>query len=70
MGPEWEYQAELKLIREGVNDCEVGRRFGIPRGTIRDWKSVDRREAVAARSRGRESEVRVALLPLHRKMVR
>jgi hypothetical protein len=38
MRPEAEYQEALALIREGVNDCEIGRRLGIPRGTIRDWR--------------------------------
>jgi hypothetical protein len=36
------------LIEAGINDCEVGRRLGIPRGTIRDW-----RVGVAAGSGGR-----------------
>jgi hypothetical protein len=36
--PEQDYRAALKLIKEGVNDCEVGRRLGIPRGTVRDWR--------------------------------
>jgi hypothetical protein len=26
------------LIALGFNDCEIGRRTGIPRGTIRDWR--------------------------------
>lgn len=38
MRPEHEYRRALELISEGVNDCEVGRRLGIPRGTIRDWR--------------------------------
>lgn len=28
----------LKLIRSGLNDCEVARRTGIARTTIRDWR--------------------------------
>jgi hypothetical protein len=28
----------LDLIAEGLNDCEVSRRTGVPRGTIRDWR--------------------------------
>jgi hypothetical protein len=36
--PAAEYEAALKLIDEGINDCEIGRRLGIPRGTIRDWR--------------------------------
>jgi Homeodomain-like domain len=30
--------AALELISAGINDCEVSRRLGIPRGTIRDWR--------------------------------
>jgi hypothetical protein len=36
--PESEYREALELIEAGINDCEVGRRLGIPRGTIRDWR--------------------------------
>jgi hypothetical protein len=36
--PESEYRQALELIEAGINDCEVGRRLGIPRGTIRDWR--------------------------------
>jgi intein/homing endonuclease len=28
----------LALIRAGTNDCEVGRRLGLPRTTVRDWR--------------------------------
>lgn len=38
MRPEAEYQEALELIRAGVNDCEIGRRLGIPRGTIKSWR--------------------------------
>lgn len=38
MRPESEYQQALDLIKAGVNDCEIGRRLGIPRGTVRDWR--------------------------------
>ena len=31
-------QAALELIAAGLNDCEVSRRLGIPRATIRDWR--------------------------------
>lgn len=30
--------AALELIAAGLNDCEVARRTGIARGTIRDWR--------------------------------
>lgn len=51
MRPEEEYQRALTLIAEGVNDCEIGRRLGIPRGTIRDW-----RVGVQEKSGGRTKE--------------
>jgi hypothetical protein len=35
--PEVRAAAE-ELIAQGVNDCEISRRLGIPRGTIRDWR--------------------------------
>lgn len=38
MRPDEEYQQALELIKAGVNDCEIGRRLAIPRGTIRDWR--------------------------------
>ncbi len=38
MRPEGEYRQALDLIRAGINDCEVGRRLGIPRGTIKSWR--------------------------------
>lgn len=28
----------LELVAQGLNDCEISRRLGIPRGTIRDWR--------------------------------
>jgi hypothetical protein len=28
----------LELVRAGLNDCEIARRTGIPRGTIRCWR--------------------------------
>lgn len=38
MWPERDYRKALELIAQGVNDSEIGRRLGIPRGTIRDWR--------------------------------
>jgi hypothetical protein len=38
----------LALIAQGVNDCEIARRLGIPRTTVRDWRKpryVPRRTA-------------------------
>jgi Homeodomain-like domain len=48
MRSEEEYRRALQLIDIGINDCEIGRRLGIPRGTIRDW-----RVALQAGSAGR-----------------
>jgi Homeodomain-like domain len=28
----------LELIAQGINDCEISRRTGVPRSTIRDWR--------------------------------
>jgi hypothetical protein len=28
----------LELIAAGINDCEIARRLGVPRTTIRDWR--------------------------------
>jgi hypothetical protein len=33
-----EVHAVLRLVEEGVNDCEISRRTGIPRPTVRDWR--------------------------------
>ena len=33
-----EREAALALIARGLNDCEVARRLGIPRRTVRDWR--------------------------------
>jgi hypothetical protein len=32
--------AVLELVDLGLNDCEVARRTGIPRGTVRDMRSI------------------------------
>ncbi len=31
-------QEALRLVAAGLNDCEVSRRLGIPRPTVRDWR--------------------------------
>jgi hypothetical protein len=39
----------MRLIAAGINDCEISRRMGIPRGTIRDWRrptNVPRKPAI------------------------
>jgi hypothetical protein len=28
----------LALVAQGINDCEISRRTGIPRATVRDWR--------------------------------
>jgi hypothetical protein len=33
------HAAALALIAAGVNDCEVARRLGVPRTTVRDWRA-------------------------------
>jgi hypothetical protein len=30
--------AALALVEQGFNDCEIARRLGIPRTTVRDWR--------------------------------
>jgi hypothetical protein len=30
----------LALVEEGENDCEVARRLGVPRTTVRDWRRM------------------------------
>ncbi|MEN3285595.1 MAG: hypothetical protein V7607_6735 [Solirubrobacteraceae bacterium] len=31
-------ETALRLVAEGVNDCEIARRLGVPRTTVRDWR--------------------------------
>lgn len=38
MRSEEEYHEALRLIRSGINDCEIGRRLAIPRTTVLDWR--------------------------------
>ena len=33
-----DYERVRGLVLEGVNDCEIARRTGIPRPTVRDWR--------------------------------
>jgi len=40
----------LTLIAEGINDCEISRRLGIPRSTVRDWRRPTYVPRVGARS--------------------
>jgi hypothetical protein len=34
-----QFNAAQRLIAAGVNDCEIARRLGIPRPTVRDWRT-------------------------------
>jgi hypothetical protein len=38
MRPESEFREALELVEAGLNDCQISRELGIPRGTIRDWR--------------------------------
>jgi hypothetical protein len=33
------HQEALALIAAGINDCEISRRLGVPRTTVRDWRA-------------------------------
>jgi hypothetical protein len=33
------HDSALALIAAGVNDCEIARRLGVPRTTVRDWRA-------------------------------
>jgi LAGLIDADG-like domain len=33
-----QFEAAKDLIAAGVNDCAIGRRIGVPRTTVRDWR--------------------------------
>jgi hypothetical protein len=41
--------AGLALIAQGINDCEVARRLGVPRTTVRDWRRPRYRPVATAR---------------------
>jgi hypothetical protein len=56
--PESEFQEVLRLVAEGLNDCEIARRTGIPRRTILDWR-LGRRK----RDRGLDCTKHVEELP-------
>ena len=38
----WQVKTVRRLIAAGLNDCEIGRRTGIPRGTVREWRHGSR----------------------------
>ena len=43
MRPYAEVREVRRLVEAGVNDCEISRRTGIPRATIRDWRHGKRK---------------------------
>ena len=54
MRHEREVAQVLALAKEGLNNCEIARRTGIPRETVRDWvggRTPRRQDADRARSR-------------------
>lgn len=46
--PTEEVELVDRLVRWGLNDCEIGRWTGIPRGTIRDWRRAGRATSVVS----------------------
>jgi hypothetical protein len=45
MRSEDELRLVVGLVAAGLNDCEISRRTGIPRTTVRDWRWGKRRVA-------------------------
>jgi hypothetical protein len=41
-----EVAAVQRLIKRGLNDCEISRRTGVPRSTVREWRTGSRRRAM------------------------
>jgi len=35
-----DFQSVRDLLREGLNDCEIARRTGVPRGTVQFWRTT------------------------------
>ena len=58
--------AALELVAAGLNDCEIARRLGVPRTTVRDWRKPRyvRRGPVSSRCpRCGKTTKRIVLLP-------
>ena len=56
----------LRLVEAGLNDCEIARRLGIPRTTIRDWRKpryVPKRSTSSACPRCGARARRIVLRP-------
>jgi hypothetical protein len=58
MRPVAEVDLALRLVRWGMNDCEIARLTGIPRRTILDWRHNDGRHG-----RTREGLLRAPRIP-------
>jgi hypothetical protein len=52
MRPESEYVEVLRLLRQGWNDCAVSRATGVPRCTVRGWRTQPRGKWKARRDGG------------------
>lgn len=50
--PQHEYTAALALVAEGLNDCAIGRRLGIPYRTINNWRHGIVRDPERSRAPG------------------
>ena len=48
MRPSAERDAVQQLVASGLNDCDVARKTGIPRSTVRDWRRADFRRSERA----------------------
>lgn len=46
----------MSLIAAGLNDCEVARATGIPRGTIKNWRHGSRHRELQLDQRGRRAQ--------------
>ena len=56
----------LQLVAAGVNDCEIARRLGVPRTTVRDWRQpryVAKRPSLSRCPRCGERSRRIVLEP-------
>jgi len=51
MRPQSEFEEVRRLAAAGMNDCEIARCTGIPRSTVRDWRSGRRDLTDRTRSR-------------------
>lgn len=61
MRPDHEHRTVLALVAEGLNDCEISRRTGIPRPTVRGRRTGTQR--VQARIQARPTTFDHAAVP-------